>query len=48
MFLDITVLLLAFSFLLAIRSARKLNEKPSVKNVKRGLDKSKIISHSSS
>jgi uncharacterized membrane protein len=48
MFINITIFLLVISFLMALRSAGKLNEKPSVKNVKKGLDKSKIIFHSSS
>ncbi len=48
MFFYITLLLIIISFLGALKSARKINEKPLVKNVKKGLDKSKIIYHSSS
>jgi len=48
MFINITILLLMLSFFLAVGSARKINEKPSIKNVKKSLDKSRIIFHSSS
>lgn len=48
MFINITLFLFIISFILALKSARKINEKPSVKNVKKGLDKSKIIYNSSS
>lgn len=47
MFVNILIFLFIISFLMAIRSARKLNEKPSVKSVKRSADKDKIIAHSS-
>ncbi len=48
MFVTITVLLFILSFILALRSAAKLGEKPSIKNVKKSIDKDKIIFHSSS
>lgn len=48
MFINITIILFLISFVLAVKSARKLNEKPSVKNVKRSLDKDRVIYHSSS
>jgi hypothetical protein len=48
MFINITILLLILSLVLAIKSARKINEKPSVKNVKKSLDKDRIIFQSSS
>jgi hypothetical protein len=48
MFILITIGLFIISFILAVKSARKINEKPSVRNVKKGLDKSRVIYHSSS
>jgi hypothetical protein len=48
MFIDITIILLIVSFVLAVKSARKLNDKPSIKDVKRSLDKDRVIYHSSS
>ena len=51
MFLQIVIILALVSIFLAVRSLRKVDEKPEVKEVKRSLDKSRIVfwaSHSSS
>lgn len=52
MFLAIVIILFIVSFLLALKSLRTVNEKPEVKDVKKSLDKNKVIfqslDHSSS
>jgi len=50
MFIQITIVLFIVSFLLALKSMRKINEKPEIESVKKSLDKNKVIfqSHSSS
>jgi hypothetical protein len=50
MFIAISISLLIVSFLLALRSLKTFNEKPDIKDVKKSLDKDRIIfqSHSSS
>jgi len=48
MFTAIVVTLLAISFLLSLRSLKNVNEKPEVKDVKKSLDKHRIIYHSQS
>lgn len=51
MFLQIIIVLVVISILLAVRSLTKINEKPGIKEVKKSLDKSRIIfwaDHSSS
>ena len=48
MFLTITLILLVISFILAVRSLKSVNEKPEVKDVKKSLDKHRIIYHSQS
>lgn len=49
MFVGIVLIILVVSFLLALRSLKTINEKPKLKDVKRSLDKDRIIfkSHSS-
>lgn len=44
----IVIVLLIISFLLAIRSAVRLNEKPEISDVKKSLDKNRVIFHSHS
>ena len=48
MFIIIVLILLIVSFLLALRSVKTVNEKPEVKDVKKSLDKDRIIYHSQS
>jgi hypothetical protein len=51
MFLQIVTILILISILLAIRSVSKIDEKPGTEEVKKSLDKSKIVfwgNHSSS
>ena len=48
MFIIIVLLLLIVSFILALRSVKTVNEKPEVKDVKKSLDKDRIIYHSQS
>ena len=50
MFYIVLLIILLVSFLLALKSARKLNEKPAIKEVKKSLDKDRVIfqNHSSS
>lgn len=45
MFLGVILILLVVSFLLALRSTRTVNQKPEVKDVKRSLDKDRVIYH---
>jgi hypothetical protein len=45
MFIPIVLILLLVSFILALSSAAKVNEKPEVKDVKKSLDKSRVIFH---
>lgn len=48
MFIFIALILLAVSFILAVRSLKTVNEKPEIKDVKKSLDKDRIIYHSQS
>lgn len=48
MFIIIVLILLIVSFILALRSVKTVNEKPEVKDVKKSLDKDRIIYHSQS
>jgi len=50
MFITISIFLLIISFLFALRSLKTYNAKPNIKDVKKSLDKDRIIlqSHSSS
>jgi len=50
MFYAILFLIFVISLLLALHSAKRLGEKPSIKDVKKSLDKDRVIfkSHSSS
>lgn len=48
MFIQITLGLFLISFLMALRSLRTVNEKPGIKDVKKSLDKNRIIYHSQS
>lgn len=48
MFSQIVIILFLISFLMALRSLRTINEKPKVGDVKKSLDKNKIIFHSQS
>ena len=45
MFLIIVLILFIISFFLAFRSLKTLNEKPEIKDVKKSLDKNRIIFH---
>lgn len=50
MFIFVVLIIFIISFLLALKSARTINEKPETKDVKKSLDKDRVIfqSHSSS
>ncbi|MEK7160088.1 MAG: hypothetical protein AAB702_01240 [Patescibacteria group bacterium] len=48
MFTQIVVVLFIISFLMALKSLRTVNEKPKVNDVKKSLDKNRIIFHSKS
>lgn len=48
MFITIVLILLVVSFVLALRSLKTVNEKPEVKDVKKSLDKHRVIYHSQS
>lgn len=52
MFLAIVIILFIVSFLLALKSLKTVNEKPQIKDVKKSLDKNRVIfqsqNHSSS
>lgn len=48
MFIQIVVVLLIISFLWALKSVKTVNEKPEVKDVKKSLDKNRVIFHSHS
>lgn len=48
MFIQIVILLFIISFLLALRSLKFVNEKPEVGDVKKSLDKNRVIFHSHS
>ena len=50
MFYIVLFIILLISFLLALKSAKNLNEKPAIKEVKKSLDKDRVIfqNHSSS
>lgn len=48
MFIQIVTVLFLISFLMALRSLKTVNEKPKIKEVKKSLDKNKIIYHSKS
>jgi uncharacterized membrane protein len=48
MFILILVVLFIISFVLALKSAKNVNEKPAIKDVKRSLDKDRVIFHSRS
>ena len=46
MFLTIVIILFIISFLLALKSLKTVNEKPEIKDVKKSLDKNRVIFHS--
>jgi hypothetical protein len=46
MFIAIIIVILLISFVLALKSLRSLNEKPGIKEVKKSLDKDRVIYHS--
>lgn len=50
MFIFIVIILFVISFLLSLRSLKTFNEKPEIGDIKKSLDKDKIVfqSHSSS
>lgn len=48
MFIQIVIVLFLISFLMALRSLKTVNEKPKIKEVKKSLDKNKILYHSKS
>lgn len=50
MFIFIVLIILATSFILALKSLKTVDEKPEVSDVKKSLDKNKVIfkSHSES
>jgi len=48
MFFGIVFIIFIVSFILALRSLTTVNEKPEVKDVKKSLDKHRIIYHSQS
>jgi hypothetical protein len=50
MFEETVIVLFIISFILALRASRRLMEKPSIKDVKKSLDKHRVIfrGHSSS
>lgn len=48
MFIQIVAILFIISFLLALRSLKSVNEKPEVEDVKKSLDKNRVIFHSHS
>lgn len=45
LFFAVLVLLLIVSILLAMRSLKKINERPQIEEVKKSLDKHRIIFH---
>jgi hypothetical protein len=48
LFFIVTAVIFLISFLLALRSLKSLNEKPKMGDVKKSLDKHRIIYHSHS
>lgn len=48
MFIEIILVLFLISFLMALRSLKTINDKPGIKDVKKSLDKNKIIYRSQS
>lgn len=50
MFYIVVLIILIVSFILALKSAKNLNDKPAIKEVKKSLDKDRVIfqNHSSS
>ena len=48
MFLQVVFVLFIISFLLALKSLGSVNEKPKVEDVKKNLDKNRVIFHSQS
>lgn len=48
MFIFIVLALFIVSFVLALRSIKTVNEKPGIKDVKKSLDKNRVIFHSHS
>lgn len=48
MFIQIVAVLFLISFLMALRALKNVNEKPKIKEVKKSLDKNRIIFHSKS
>lgn len=48
MFIQIVVVLFIISFFWALKSVKTVNEKPEVKDVKKSLDKNRVIFHSHS
>lgn len=48
MFIIIVLILLLISFLLSLKSLKTLNEKPGIKDIKKSLDKHRVIFHSHS
>ena len=43
MFYLVVLIILIISFLLALKSAKSVNEKPAIKEVKKSLDKDRVI-----
>lgn len=48
MFIAAILLLLLISFLLSLKSLKTVNEKPGIKEVKKSLDKQRVIFHNHS
>lgn len=48
MFIAISIFILIISFLLSFKSLKTINEKPEIKEVKKSLDKDRIIYQSRS
>lgn len=48
MLYQIIVIIFIISLILALRSLKSLNEKPKISDVKKGLDKDRVISQSRS